>query len=455
MWIHPSSDQMVPSGKPPTKHGVPRNLLLWFTSDLVSPLLLMELPRPARPVLLAILLLSMAAHSTQITYDEFLDNIESVLNGSKPLGKIDSMLFTQANQYNLATSNKARAKSASHRSPFRSNSIRGSSATDPGVGSSSGSIDGNNGGSGSGSSGSSVGLVSRFFGSFLGVRTTTSATTSGFPIGPPLSTYQNGVKWLSSSAAGSKSNRAKLNMLLKLLGQPSLDKALGKKQSAFFIPSDANVTLEAAGVTNLTAAQDNVPSTVPTPAQVSGQSYAMSYSESYAMDSGTVGVLEDDEERHGGRQYRIECHEDEEEDDDEPICVEPVGRVRIIKYTSPQNISYVLLRAISKCLPDVRKVQIRNAVYGKTGKLVLEMPGSWTLVDPIQTELVKHTLIANASSVIVANGQTLEKAVITMTQAPWNYYAIFTTGAKKNGAIRGQLWKPFCPWCANFTFTGT
>ncbi|CAI7774383.1 unnamed protein product [Closterium sp. NIES-54] len=417
----------------------------------------MEFPRPARPVILAILLLSLAAHSTQTTYDEFLDNIESVLNGSKPVGKIDSMLFTQANRYNLATNNKAGTKSVSQRSPFRSNSIRSSYASDLGVDSSSSSISGDTGGSVSGSTGSSVGLISRFFGYFFGVRTT-SATTSGYQPRPPLSTYQQGVQWLSSSAAGSKSNRAKLNMLLKLLGQPSLDKALGNKQSAFFIPADSNVTLEAAGITNLTAAQTTVPSTVPTPAQVPGQSYAMSYSQSYAMNSGSVGVLDDDDEERrcrGGRQYRIECHDDDEEDDDEPICVEPTGRVRIIKYTSPENISYVLLRAKSKCLPDVRKVEIRNAVYGKTGNLVLEIPGSWRLVDPIQIELVKHTLIANASSVIVANGQTLEKAVISITKAPWNYYAIFTTGAKKNGAIRGQLWKPFCPWCGNFTFTGT
>ncbi|CAI7843294.1 unnamed protein product, partial [Closterium sp. NIES-53] len=310
------------------------NLLLWVIFGLASPPL-MEFPRPARPVILAILLLSLAAHSTQTTYDEFLDNIESVLNGSKPVGKIDSMLFTQANRYNLATNNKAGTKSVSQRSPFRSNSIRSSYASDLGVDSSSSSISGDTGGSVSGSTGSSVGLISRFFGYFFGVRTT-SATTSGYQPRPPLSTYQQGVQWLSSSAAGSKSNRAKLNMLLKLLGQPSLDKALGNKQSAFFIPADSNVTLEAAGITNLTAAQTTVPSTVPTPAQVPGQSYAMSYSQSYAMNSGSVGVLDDDDEERrcrGGRQYRIECHDDDEEDDDEPICVEPTGRVRIIKYT--------------------------------------------------------------------------------------------------------------------------
>ncbi|CAI5959316.1 unnamed protein product [Closterium sp. NIES-64] len=317
----------------------------------------MEFPWPARPVILAILLLSLAAHShTQTTYDEFLDKIESVLNGSTPVGKVDSILFTQANRYNLARSNKARAKSASQ--------------------------------------------------------------------------------------GGGKS--------------PSLNEALGNKKSAFFIPADANVTLEAEGVTNLTAAQATVPNTVPTtPAPVSGQSYGQNYA---MMSSGTVGVLhdDDDDERRsrGGRQYRIECHDDEE-DDDEEECIEPVGKVRIIKYTSPENISYVLLRAKSECLPDVRKVQIRNAPYGKTGSLVLEIPGSWRLVDDDEIELVKHTFIANASSVIVANGQTLEKAVISMTKAPWNYYAIFTTGSKKNGAIRGQLWKPFCPWCGNFTFTGT
>ncbi|CAI5524021.1 unnamed protein product [Closterium sp. Naga37s-1] len=298
----------------------------------------MEFPRPARPVILAILLLSLAAHShTQTTYDEFLDKIESVLNGSTPVGKVDSILFTQANRYNLARSNKARAKSASqgggksvsHRYPFRSNSHRSSVASDPGVDSSSG----NTGGSASGSSGSSFGLISRFFSSFFSVRS--SATTSGFTKpAPPLSTFQNGVKWLSSSAAASKSNRAKLNFLLKLLGQPSLNEALGDKKSAFFIPADANVTLEAEGVTNLTAAQATVPNTVPTtPAPVSGQSYGQSYA---MMSSGTVGVLhdDDDDERRsrGGRQYRIECHDDEE-DDDEEECIEPVGKVRIIKYT--------------------------------------------------------------------------------------------------------------------------
>ncbi|GJP62935.1 hypothetical protein CLOP_g19998 [Closterium sp. NIES-67] len=360
------------------------------------------------------------------------------------------MLFTQANQYNLVLSSKAGAKSTSPRSAFRSNGLP-SSASDPGsdIGGSGSGI-----GGGSGSNGNTPGPIFRFFSSLFGFGSGGTATTSKWQPIPSLATLRSSVQWLSSKETVKAANRVKLNTILKLLKQPTMAKAQGKKETAIFVPPDSKVTLEAEGVTNLTAAQATVPDTAPTPAQVSTQSYSQNSVRSY----GAVEVLhdgDDDESRHhGGRQYRVECHDDDEEDDDEPECIEPTGRVRIFKYTSPQNVSYVILRAKSKCLEGVRKVQIRSAPYGKTGPLVMEIPGSWVLWDDGEIELVKHTFIANATAVIVSNGQTMEAAIRTITKAPWNYYVIFTTATKASGAIRGQLWKPFCPWCANYTFTG-
>ncbi|CAI5959310.1 unnamed protein product [Closterium sp. NIES-64] len=68
----------------------------------------------------------------------------------------------------------------------------------------------------------------------------------------------------------------------------------------------------------------------------------------------------------------------------------------------------------------------------------MEVPGSWWLIDSDEDEVIIHTMITNAASVTVANGQDMETAINAMTKRPWEYYAVFTSSSKPSGEMRGS-----------------
>ncbi|CAI6006925.1 unnamed protein product [Closterium sp. NIES-65] len=68
----------------------------------------------------------------------------------------------------------------------------------------------------------------------------------------------------------------------------------------------------------------------------------------------------------------------------------------------------------------------------------MEVPGSWWLIDSDEDEVIIHTIITNAASVTVANGQDMETAINAMTKRPWEYYAVFTSSSKPSGEMRGS-----------------
>eukprot|EP00475_Leptophrys_vorax_P013805 TRINITY_DN2016_c0_g1_i3.p1 TRINITY_DN2016_c0_g1~~TRINITY_DN2016_c0_g1_i3.p1 ORF type:complete len:340 (-),score=15.06 TRINITY_DN2016_c0_g1_i3:173-1192(-) len=163
----------------------------------------------------------------------------------------------------------------------------------------------------------------------------------------------------------------------------------------------------------------------------SGGSYNYSYSYSYSYYY----------------YYDVDCHgDDEEEDEDAPeVTSEPLARVRIQMYTSVNNITFVRFRVKSKWLNNVRTVQIRQGTIGKTGPLVMTLQGSWRLTKAKKFRLSFQTFVVNASHVKTDTGKNLTKVIQDITKAPWNYYAMLTTKELPNGALRGQLWKPYCP----------
>eukprot|EP00475_Leptophrys_vorax_P013807 TRINITY_DN2016_c0_g2_i2.p1 TRINITY_DN2016_c0_g2~~TRINITY_DN2016_c0_g2_i2.p1 ORF type:complete len:298 (-),score=-8.29 TRINITY_DN2016_c0_g2_i2:110-1003(-) len=154
--------------------------------------------------------------------------------------------------------------------------------------------------------------------------------------------------------------------------------------------------------------------------------------------------------------YDIQCDDDDDDEEDEDSSdnpQEPIGRVRVQMYTSVNNITFARFRVKSKWVPDVRTVQIRKAPYGKIGRLVMTIPGSWRLTKSSKFRLSFQTLIVNSSYAKTDTGYNVTKVVADITKEPWNYYAMLTSKSAPDGILRGQLWKPYCPWC-NSTWWG-
>lgn len=347
---------------------------------------------PLRHLLPMLLLASLLPTThAQVYSGNITDYILAVLNGSVPLGRIDSILFTQMNRFNIfGASISQRASNAfTARLPAR---LRGSP----------GAVRRASSGSGSRSS-SSVGLL-----------THSSHTTASTP----------GV----AAAVAAAANRGfRLNSGLHL-SVPAFLRPRNRQQHPYDEqrPSDK------------VALGPRLPILSP---QAFVRNVGQKVKRGRVFD--LISPQDDDDD------------DDDDDEEEEDRIIEPRGRVRIQKYTSPENITIVRFRVKSKWSKDVRSVQIRQGEQGKTGPLVMNIPGSWRLTKVKKFRLAMHVIVVNVSDYIVENGQDMDTAIAEMTVKPWEYYALLTTQSKPNGAIRGNLWKPFCPWCANYTWGGT
>eukprot|EP00475_Leptophrys_vorax_P013806 TRINITY_DN2016_c0_g1_i4.p1 TRINITY_DN2016_c0_g1~~TRINITY_DN2016_c0_g1_i4.p1 ORF type:complete len:312 (-),score=33.74 TRINITY_DN2016_c0_g1_i4:3-938(-) len=156
---------------------------------------------------------------------------------------------------------------------------------------------------------------------------------------------------------------------------------------------------------------------------------------------------DDDDDEWDDEEYDVDCHGDDEEEDEEcpEVIPEPLARVRMQMYTSVNNVTFLRVRVKSKWLNNVREVQIRKATIGKTGPLVMTLRGSWRLTKAKKFRLSFQNFYVNAARLKTDTGKNLSRTVEDITKAPWNYYAMLTTKENPKGALRGQLWKPYCP----------